>query len=47
MTNKELQELLKQLPDDTEVFLNQDPDDDFCTPFITTDEYGDIVITRA
>lgn len=44
MTNKELQEILKKIPDDAEVFLHPDPDDDFYSPLITTDEYGDIVI---
>lgn len=47
MTNKELQELLKQMPDDAEVFVHPAPDDDFYTPLITKDECGDIVIMGA
>lgn len=44
MTNIELQEILKKFPDDAEVFVHPDPDDDFYNPLITKDEYGDIVI---
>lgn len=46
MTNKELQDLLKQLPDNAEVFVHTNPEDDFCVPHISVDIYGDIIITR-
>ena len=47
MTNKELQELLKKLPDDAEVFLHPDPEEDYYTPYIAITEYGDILIMEA
>ena len=46
MTNKELQDLLKQYPDDSEVFIHAEPEDDFYVPYIRVYISGDIIITK-